>query len=147
MHAQIVAVNGCAYDIEKTNRHKMKSKMSNIEKHRAFLDSLEGEKGLPDEWRLLTPGLDKWREGDEFLHSAWHGDAESFHWRRASLFGEVIESGAVGRRPAYHRIPNLKEKVKEFGLACMVAEDMRFDGIDGLLIRGAFRALCAKVKL
>ena len=86
----------------------------NIEKHKAFIDSLDGDKGLPDEWRLLDPGLDQWREGDEFLYSARHGDAESFHWRRASLLGEVVEAGEVGRRPTYRQIPDLKERVMEF---------------------------------
>jgi len=91
-----------------------------IEKHKAFLDSLNGEKGLPEKfYRMLIPGVDVWQEGDEFLmtHDQWMKNT----WEKAFAF-KVVMPEEIGRRAESRQIPDLKEKVKAFGLACMDAE-------------------------
>lgn len=86
--------------------------MSNIEKHRAFIDSLEGEKGLPEKfYRLLEPGKDILRDGDEWLK----GD---FTWEDVAsrLLDKILpmyEYAPICRRLESRQIPDLKERVKE----------------------------------
>lgn len=95
----------------------------NIEKHRAFLDSLEGEKGLPEEMhRLLIPGKDIWMSKDEFwshIHGAWYFIAPE---RVGLIVGsgyygnaDNIDKDVIGRRAESRQIPDLKERVKAFG--------------------------------
>jgi len=112
-----------------------------IEKHRAFIDSLEGEKGLPEDYRLLTPGVDTYRFGDEWLH----GD---FTWCAVSSasIGKLVDKNfnPVVRRVESRQIPDLKEKVKAFGRDCM---DAARDSIDlPMSMESEFRALCSPDK-
>ncbi len=82
--------------------------MSNIEKHRAFIESLEGEKGLPEEmhgWRFDEPL-------NELSH-AQPGDA----WRFRDYMIERC------RRAESRQIPDLKERVKELVRDAMDATD------------------------
>lgn len=85
----------------------------NIEKHRAFIDSLEGENGLPEKfYRLLEPGKDILRDGDEWLK----GD---FTWENVAsrLLDKILpmyEYAPICRRLESRQIP-VKERVKEFG--------------------------------
>ena len=83
----------------------------NIEKHRAFIDSLEGEKGLPEKmhgWRFDTPLPDGW---------------ETFDMPRERLV-EFIEYLTERLRHAESRqITDLKEKVKELVRDAMDATD------------------------
>ena len=129
--------------------------MSNIEKHRAFLESLEGEKGLPENfYRLLEPGKDILREGDEWLK----GD---FTWENVAsrLLDKILpmyEYSPICRRLESRQIPDLKEKVKELMRDAMDAEDdyakecLRTDPEASphakLKVCDAFRALCEPEK-
>lgn len=85
-----------------------------IEKHKAFLDSLEGEMGLPEE-------MHAWRF-DEPLQPF---DITMFMLRD----GEGISKSAVAylveriRRAESRQIPDLKEKVKEFARDAMDIEE------------------------
>jgi len=112
-----------------------------IEKHKAFLDSLEGEKGLPEEmhgWRFDEPL-------NELSH-AQPGDA----WRFRDYMIERC------RRAESRQIPDLKERVKELVLDAMNAEDdyakecLRTDPEASphakLKVCDAFRALCEPEK-
>ncbi|MBK7363064.1 MAG: hypothetical protein IPJ01_12275 [Micavibrio sp.] len=117
-----------------------------IEKYRAFLESLDGEKGLPQDYRLLTPGVDTYKYGDEWLH----GD---FTWCAVSSasIGKLVDNNfnPVVRRAESRKIPDLKEKVKELMRDAMDAEYEYC--ADGFLPRSGadrcgFRALCAEVK-
>ena len=118
--------------------------MSNIEKHRAFIESLEGEKGLPEKfYRLLEPGKDILRDGDEWLK----GD---FTWENVAsrLLDKILpmyEYAPICRRLESRQIPDLKEKVKELVMDAMDAEYEYC--ADGFLPRSGadrcgFRALC-----
>lgn len=108
----------------------------NIEKHRAFIDSLEGEKGLPE-------SMNGWKF-DEPLNELSHaqpGDA----WRFRDYMIERC------RRAESRQIPDLKERVKELVRDGMSAERGKWiagyveqDAKDDLCL--AFRALCAEVK-
>ena len=107
-----------------------------IEKHKAFLGSLEGDKGLTDEmhgWRFDAPLNEISELPDRELANVIGGITLTF-------YDYVIERC---RRAESRQIPDLKEKVKAFGIACMEAENARFDGIDGLILRGSFREICA----
>lgn len=87
---------------------------------RKFLESLEGEKGLPQDYRLLTPGVDTYKYGDEWLH----GD---FTWCAVSSasIGKLVDKNfnPIVRRAESRQIPDLKEKVKAFVLDAMNVED------------------------
>lgn len=112
----------------------------NIEKHRVFIESLEGEKGLPDEWRLLVGG-EPLKEGDE----EWvNTGGVTGYWKRCALPG-IADGRAFRRRAESHQIPDLKEKVKELMRDAMDAEYEYC--ADGFLPRSGadrcgFRALC-----
>lgn len=141
----------------------------NIEKHRAFIDSLEGEKGLPDKfYRLLTPEVDVWKEGDEvYLTNCWSlcrfktdrfiykGEKEFvriFHGAHGwtdLVKNEKVNYGPARRLIESRQIPDLKEKVKELMRDAMDAEYEYC--ADGFLPRSGadrygFRALCAPDK-
>jgi hypothetical protein len=119
--------------------------MNNIEKHRAFLDSLDGEKGLPDK-------MHAWRFDDPLQPF----DITMFMYRD----GEGISKGAVEylvercRRAESRQIPDLKEKVKELVRDAMDAvetyRDARWGGehLDERerKVYNSFRALCAPEK-
>lgn len=125
--------------------------MSNIEKHRAFIESLEGEKGLPEKfYRLLEPGKDILRDGDEWLK----GD---FTWENVAsrLLDKILpmyEYAPICRRLESRQIPDLKEQVKELVRDAMDAEKDSYetDGSVDFEEAGkrveAFRTLCAEVK-
>lgn len=70
--------------------------MSNIQKHRAFIESLEGEKGWP-----------------EYTYEDLRGDAECKDAPQA--VDDLIDIILTLKRK---QIPDLKEKVKEFGRFC-----------------------------
>lgn len=99
----------------------------NIEKHRAFLDSLEGEKKI---YRLLEPENDEWSEGDGVAEITNLLPNQVPQWDIVSKFrssygymiGKKVSALYIGRRAESRQIPNLKEKVKAFGIACMNAE-------------------------
>ena len=83
--------------------------MSNIEKHRAFINSLEGEKGLQEKirrFRLIKLGDDK------KLHRSDEGEWVRYQDHLDAI--DILES---------RQIPDLKEKVKEFGWDAMNAAD------------------------
>lgn len=138
----------------------------NIEKHRAFLDSLEGEKGLPENfYRLLAPGEDVWKEGDEvYLTNYWapcrfktdrfiyKGEKEFVRiFHGAYGWTDLVKNEKVNYDPARRliesrQIPNLKERVKKFVDAAMEAEGRFWRSSKAAYIdaeRGLFRALCA----
>jgi len=111
----------------------------NIEKHRAFIDSLECEKGLPDE-------MHGWRFGTQLnkLSHAQPGDA----WRFRDYMIERC------RRAESRQIPDLKDRVKELVRDAM---DLTHDLIASRLATDAthefykakydaFRSLCAPDK-
>lgn len=132
-----------------------------IEKHRAFIDSLEGEKGLPDKfYRLLTPEVDVWKEGDEvYLTNCWSlcrfktdrfiykGEKEFvriFHGAHGwtdLVKNEKVNYGPARRLIESRQIPDLKEKVKELVRDAMDAENDYISG-DNSPYRNEFRALC-----
>lgn len=76
---------------------------SNIEKHRAFLESLEGEKP----WEFLTLGEDRWQEGDMMKYTNTGFLPVPKKWFGKIADATIFESG---KRPV--QIPDLKEKVK-----------------------------------
>ena len=117
--------------------------MSTIEKHRAFLDSLEGERGLPDEWRLLTPFVDVWKTGDEFFRFEYDDKPEWITIQPHNIGQQITIVNPCRRRAESRQIPDLKEKVKAFGLVCMDAERNPITQNDGTFDRQLFRALCA----
>lgn len=115
-------------------------KYINIEKHRAFIDSLEGEKGLPEEirrFRLIKLGDDK------KLHRSSEGEWVRYQDHLDAI--EILES---------RQIPDLKEKVKAFGRDAMDAvetyRDAKWGGehLDERERKAykAFRALCEPEK-
>lgn len=120
---------------------------------RKFLESLEGEKGLPQDYRLLTPGVDTYKYGDEWLH----GD---FTWCAVSSasIGKLVDKNfnPIVRRAESRQIPDLKEKVKAFVLDAMNVEDdyakeclrtaPEASPHAKLKVCDAFRALCAPDK-
>lgn len=79
----------------------------NIEKHRAFIDSLEGEKGLPES--KLTNEFE-WVETEPLINiAAWQNQQ-----RTSAESYRVIERLLRRlRRAESIQIPGLKEKVKE----------------------------------
>ena len=119
-----------------------------IEKHRAFIDSLEGEKVLPETFhRLLIPGVDVWQAGDE-MQVLCHDDAVYEivrEWKpvRDVLLGKTVLY--VGRRLESRQIPDLKERVKELVRDAMDAADYGFES-GNFEDAHAFRALCEPTK-
>jgi len=119
----------------------------NIEKHCAFIDSLEGEKGLPEKfYRLLIPGVDVWREGDEIL-GAKYIDMNEPAWIAVipSKIGSLIASNLPCRRAESRQIPDLKERVKELmrdAMDAAISYDCNYPWKTPDY--EAFRALCAQ---
>lgn len=120
-----------------------------IEKHKAFIDSLEGEKGLPERvHRLLEPDKDVWQEGDKIACITNLLPNQVPQWDIVSKFrsgygymiGMKVSGLYIGSRAESRQIPDLKEKVKELMRDAM---DMvqGYDESDSEMI--AFRALCA----
>jgi hypothetical protein len=112
--------------------------MNNIERHRAFIKSLEGEKGLREEmhgWRFDTPlsRLESYTPENVELYGTG--------WKAVEYFIERC------RRAESRQIPELKERVKELVRDVMDAEKQywSFPATDNGL-RNEFRALCAEVK-
>ena len=100
----------------------------NIERHRAFLESLEGEKGLPEEirrFRLIKLGDDK------KLHRSSEGEWVRYQDHLDAI--EILES---------RQIPDLKEKVKELVRAYVDAERTRTRSAETQREWNEFRALC-----
>ena len=106
-----------------------------IENHKAFLDSLEPEKGLPEE-----------------MHG-WRFDEKLQPFDRTMFYEDgIIKSSTVEylieriRRAESRQIPDLKERVKKFVDAAMEAEGRFWRSSKAAYIdaeRGLFRALCA----
>lgn len=127
----------------------------NIEKHRAFIESLEGETGLPEKfYRLLILGVDVWRDGDEIL-GAQYTDTNEPAWIAVipSKIGSLVTSNLPCRRAESRQIPDLKERVKELVRDAMdAAQGYQTDIQDGVInvpyreLRNAFRALCEPEK-
>lgn len=140
----------------------------NIEKHRAFIDSLEGEKGLPT-YILLRAVHDEFIADDDWLELMYDNmtDRISEHWRPVPLqwIGKAVGKYTVGydghltrsfciarRRAESLQIPDLKEKVKELVRDAMESErnvyetDGSIDFNDACAMSEAFTALCAEVK-
>jgi len=85
----------------------------NIEKHRAFIESLEGEKGLPEE-------MHGWRF-DESLDAATS---------KTNVFGDPLSGPKYMaylkerlRRAESRQIPDLKERVKKLVMDAMDATE------------------------
>lgn len=116
-----------------------------IEIQKAFLDSLDGEKGLPDKfYRLLIPGVDVWQEGDEFLMT--HDQYLKNSWEKAFIFDRVIMEEEIGRRAESRQISDLKKRVKELMRDAMDAQAQHQSGMgwtDANKLISEFRALCA----
>lgn len=110
--------------------------MSNIEKHRAFIESLEGEKGLPEEMHGWHFDGDI---GEQLKHSRRIGDTSG------DFIAYLIERL---RRAESGQIPDLKEQVKELVLDAMDATDRYWHKprADDDREMEQFRALCAEVK-
>lgn len=106
--------------------------MSNIENHRAFIESLEGEKGLPEEMHGLRFDAPLSEFSLNFL-SKNHA---------AAFMRYLIERC---RRAESRQIPDLKEKVKAFGRDAIDAADYAFES-GNFEEAHAFRYLCAEVK-
>lgn len=135
----------------------------NIEKHRAFLDSLEGEKGLPDKfYRLLTPEVDVWEEGDEvYLTNYWapcrfktdrfiyKGEKEFvriFHGAHGwtdLVKNEKVNYGPARRLIESRQIPDLKERVKELVRNAMDVASNHDDKWNYCTLVKELHALCA----
>lgn len=100
-----------------------------IEKHRAFIDSLEGEKC---ESCLGTGGFTR------------DGDNNEFDDNYEII--ECAECGGAGKITL--KIPNLKERVKELLRDAMDAQMILGPDADesDYELANAFRALCAEVK-
>ena len=117
----------------------------NIEKHRAFINSLEGEQGLPEEmygFNLRTP-VERLKRNNDLNRDSFKDDKNVLH------FCDLVDVLLVRIEHLESRqIPDLKERVKEFGRDCMDAADLfkpettKYD----YEIRDAFRALCAPDK-
>mgnify|MGYP003425765275 FL=1 len=102
----------------------------NIEKHRAFLDSLDGEKGLPEEMHGLR--------FDASQNEVYNSRIEP--WQMKAYLWERC------RRAESRQIPDLKERVKKFVDAAMDAEGRFWRSGKAAYIdaeRGLFRAICA----
>ena len=119
--------------------------MSNIEKHRAFIESLEGEKGLPES--KLTNEFE-WVETEPLINiAAWQNQQ-----RTSAESYRVIERLLRRLRRAESRqIPDLKEKVKELVRDAMDAEQCNEHRLRlGFATLNSdahkFRALCAPDK-
>lgn len=129
----------------------------NIEKHRAFLDSLEGEKGLPT-YILLRAVHDEFIADDDWLELMYDNmtDRISEHWRPVPLqwIGKAVGKYTVGydghltrsfciarRRAESLQIPDLKERVKE-----LMRDAMETRYYPTWHEEAAFRALCASDK-
>lgn len=120
----------------------------NIEKHRAFLDSLEGEKGLPEEmhepsgWRFDMPIKD-------FLNTCDPSESKG-----RKLIGDYLLERL--KRAESRQIADLKERVKELVRDAMDAQaaydpDPVYDVKTGKQVVGyseaeQFRALCEPEK-
>lgn len=140
----------------------------NIEKHRAFLDSLEGEKGLPT-YILLRAVHDEFIADDDWLELMYDNmtDRISEHWRPVPLqwIGKAVGKYTVGydghltrsfciarRRAESLQIPDLKERVKELVRDVMDAEKDSYETDGSVDFHEAgdrvakFRALCATDK-
>lgn len=114
----------------------------NIEKHRAFLDSLEGEKGLPEEMHGISLNTS--------LSLADIGMACRVNMGKLTdkQCAEYWKERAT--RAESRQIPDLKELVKELMRDAMdAAQGYQTDIQDGVInvqyreLRDAFRALCA----
>ena len=125
----------------------------NIEKHRAFIDSLEGEQGLPEEmygFNLRTP-VERLKRNNDLNRDSFKDDKNVLH------FCDLVDVLLVRIEHLESRqIPDLKEKVKELVLDAMDAEDayakecLRKDPEASvhakLKVCDAFRALCEPEK-
>ena len=78
----------------------------NIEKHRAFLDSLDGEKGLPEEMHGLRFDAS---QNEVYNNRIEPWQMKAYLWERC-------------RRAESRQIPDLKERVKELVRDAMDAE-------------------------
>jgi len=113
--------------------------MSNIEKHRAFLESIDGEKGLPGSYHGVSLSMPIAEfERVNMVHPL--NRVERYLLKRI----EYLES---------RQIPDLKEKVKELVRDAMDAEKAWHEEIKDYTIPTssatayrAFRALCAPDK-
>ena len=115
---------------------------------RKFLESLEGEKGLPEEmhgWRFDMP------------MGKWHTDAFFAFQMKTKSAADIIEYLEKRvKRAESRQIPDLKEKVKAFVLDAMNVEDdyakeclrtaPEASPHAKLKVCDAFRALCAPDK-
>lgn len=110
----------------------------NIKKYRAFIESLEGEKGLPEEMYGI-----RFDESLEKMAKETYGlDGYSGYF--------VLHLIERCRRAESRQIPDLKEKVKELMRDAMdAAENPPIEtrgGPYGSSLAEQFRALCAEVK-
>jgi len=128
----------------------------NAEHWRAFIDSLEGEKGLPEEInRLLEPDKDVWREGDKIACITNLLPNQVPQWDIVSKFrsgygymiGMKVSRLYIGSRAESRQIPDLKERVKELLRDAMDAQMILGPDADesDYELANAFRALCAEV--
>lgn len=109
-----------------------------IEKHKAFLDSLEGEKGLPEEMHGISLNTS--------LSLADIGMACRVNMGKLTdkQCAEYWKERAT--RAESRQIPDLKEKVKEFGRDALDVGFDYGDNVNSPKFRDAelaFRALCA----
>lgn len=80
----------------------------NIEKQCAFIESLEGEKGLREKfYRLLDPAVDTWLEGDEFLDTT---DDNNLKWIETKIPSTVKNPFRICRRLESRQIPDLQKQ-------------------------------------
>lgn len=110
----------------------------NIEKHRAFLDSLEGEKGLPEEMHGISLNTS--------LSLADIGMACRVNMGKLTdkQCAEYWKERAT--RAESRQIPDLKERVKELMRDAMDAQAQHQSGMgwtDANKLISEFRALCA----
>lgn len=106
--------------------------MNTIEKHRAFLGSLDGEKGLPEE-------MHGWRF-DEPLELVCNGrDRMSMENFKAYILERC-------RRAESRQIPDLKEKVKELVRDAIDVAANHDDKWNYCTLIKEFRALCEPEK-
>lgn len=124
--------------------------MNTIEKHRAFLDSLDGEKGLPEDDFGFRVSLSFNIPLDEVESRIFGEDGDIFSEDACEYLIERC------RRAESRQIPDLKEKVKELVRDAMDAQaaydpDPVYDVKTGKQVIGEseaeqFRALCEPEK-
>jgi len=124
----------------------------NAEHWRKFIDSLDGEKGLPETYIFLTPDEDVFQEGDELANFISIEIGIQFEPVHNSAFWGTKVFGCARRRAESRQIPDLTEKVKELVRDAMESQKRYSDYLATGVMNAeghhwhAFRALCEPKK-